>query len=521
MNSKTPFHWCIAVVSIMLIPPPKSLAQQPRFRVFDLTSLGDFVPDLLPELQLRHGTMSINNLGQVVYTRDVNPGLFATEMRAWFYFPEDAFGQTAGVHDLHGPTSAAWDISNTGRAVGQVDAINGDIDHVSGQAYLWWFTHDAPAPPEILAIPLGYLNSDMDRKYSIAYAINDEVPPVIVGHSAVDFDEPCDFDSRAFVRLYGQEPNVMQALGALGAPESDAEASYARDVSTSLSEIDQLIGGFSARSAGDTSPSLCTTEVPCYPDEKSTRWILNGAPSAPFAMPQVPSGGGHEVRGVNNLYELVGQGYESAVEDPNCLLHATFWTFNEITDLHAEGLIPLNQQSRAEAINNRSPRQVVGQNISTEEAYIWEQDGSGNWMPAINVNDEIGSAGWNLRDAHDINDKGCIVGWGYPDYDTQHAHAFLLYECLADCANNDRVVNVQDFLALLQGWGGVGTPCDIDGGGVGVTDFLTLLGSWGPCCKVGFTAPPVSVSDCIEMFGTEDLIVLEECICKVEPQQCQ
>ncbi len=53
--------------------------------------------------------------------------------------------------------------------------------------------------------------------------------------------------------------------------------------------------------------------------------------------------------------------------------------------------------------------------------------------------------------------------------------------CPADCGDQDGLVGVVDFLALLAEWGQAGTPCDVDGGVVGVTDFLDLLAHWGPC----------------------------------------
>ena len=53
--------------------------------------------------------------------------------------------------------------------------------------------------------------------------------------------------------------------------------------------------------------------------------------------------------------------------------------------------------------------------------------------------------------------------------------------CQWDCEPvPDKNVGVNDFLALLAGWGLPG-PCDFDGGNVGVTDFLKLLANWGPC----------------------------------------
>ena len=53
--------------------------------------------------------------------------------------------------------------------------------------------------------------------------------------------------------------------------------------------------------------------------------------------------------------------------------------------------------------------------------------------------------------------------------------------CPWDCGTADGVVDVVDFLALLQQWAQVGSACDVNGGGVSTTDFLGLLANWGPC----------------------------------------
>lgn len=53
--------------------------------------------------------------------------------------------------------------------------------------------------------------------------------------------------------------------------------------------------------------------------------------------------------------------------------------------------------------------------------------------------------------------------------------------CPWDCGNDDNIVGIEDFLALLQQWGGPGS-CDFDGDGfVAITDFLKLQGHWGAC----------------------------------------
>jgi hypothetical protein len=53
--------------------------------------------------------------------------------------------------------------------------------------------------------------------------------------------------------------------------------------------------------------------------------------------------------------------------------------------------------------------------------------------------------------------------------------------CAAD-VNGDRVVNVQDFLAILARWGESGGREDVNHDGiVNVQDFLQMLAEWGPC----------------------------------------
>ena len=53
--------------------------------------------------------------------------------------------------------------------------------------------------------------------------------------------------------------------------------------------------------------------------------------------------------------------------------------------------------------------------------------------------------------------------------------------CPAD-VDGDGVVNVNDLLAVIGGWGGSDPALDIDGDGiVAVNDLLALIGAWGPC----------------------------------------
>ena len=46
--------------------------------------------------------------------------------------------------------------------------------------------------------------------------------------------------------------------------------------------------------------------------------------------------------------------------------------------------------------------------------------------------------------------------------------------------DDDGMIGIVDFLALLGQWEMIGSSCDFDGSGVGIVQFLKLLANWGP-----------------------------------------
>jgi hypothetical protein len=61
--------------------------------------------------------------------------------------------------------------------------------------------------------------------------------------------------------------------------------------------------------------------------------------------------------------------------------------------------------------------------------------------------------------------------------------------CPWDCGNDDGNVGVNDFLAMIAGWGGPGS-CDFDGGGViNVADFLWSCWRTGDRARNDLTLP--------------------------------
>jgi hypothetical protein len=100
-------------------------------------------------------------------------------------------------------------------------------------------------------------------------------------------------------------------------------------------------------------------------------------------------------------------------------------------------------------------------------------NGSEPSLVAIGDFDEDG-----LTDIISIIDLGPIVG-------PLPAAGVYLNETALACAsdvNGTGVVDVDDLLALIAGWGGADPTLDIDGSGiVDVDDLLILIGAWGPC----------------------------------------
>ena len=80
--------------------------------------------------------------------------------------------------------------------------------------------------------------------------------------------------------------------------------------------------------------------------------------------------------------------------------------------------------------------------------------------------------------------NSALVAMGYSDTgadDDGYTDAVVYLDCPWDCVGDDGEIGIDEFLAVLGGWGGPG-PCDFDGDGtIGILEFLKVLGVWGPC----------------------------------------
>jgi hypothetical protein len=129
-------------------------------------------------------------------------------------------------------------------------------------------------------------------------------------------------------------------------------------------------------------------------------------------------------------------------------------------------------------------RFIVGaaHNQDTGAAWIYERGSSGTWTPVLKLvpsNFPL-SFGYAVR----LDGSTPVVGaWADHDIAPFAGSAYVFGDIALPCPADldaDGAVGVNDFLALLEGWGTPGG--DVDGDGTtGIQDFLLLLGAWGTC----------------------------------------
>jgi uncharacterized membrane protein len=513
-----------AAAATLAVSNPAS-AQEDCYHIIDLGEIG-FTPGI-------EDISGINNANQAVFT-----AMVSGKKHAMLYLPVGAYDLAAGVHDLHvlagaaitGDESAAHDINEAGIVVGWAE-IQGEQ-----RAFVWRLDIDP------------FLFIDLDTfsagDSSTAFAINNDTPfPIVVGDGNLDGDCGCDpeiFDDvirRAFA-LELEDPPVQldQAALLLQDPNlgSCQSNTWGRDVK-SLAAL--TVAGFSTFHGED-----CAAPFGCGARNAGTAWIdpAQGSNEEGVALAFLPPThhedfGGTQSRGVSDTGAMVGYGYTAA--SSTCKQHAVYWDTDTVlvpVDLGEATGIDASSQSLAVRINNNeSPEtlQAVGwQLASPDRAFLWECDGVcnllANWS-ATDLNDTIQHCSdfWLIRQAHDINDDGWIIGWADAnEHGPADFRAVILFPeqdcevcCFADldCDGN---VGVPDLLILLGSWGpcpAPPAPCDADldcDGVVGVKDLLLLLAAWNTCEMTAPSEIPKTVQDCYNKFYPQDMEALLACI---------
>jgi hypothetical protein len=474
MNRSTLACACTAAVLALSASTPTG-AERPRFLVLDVNPDPlRFVPSLGIDGQDVHGTVAINNWGQIVYARDHDPDLLVEEYHGWAYLPEQAFGQggtTPVVIVLpDSGESAAWDINMSGAIVGQIDGgERGD-----GEAVVWQLGST------ICSRRLGFLSPPpgdppFEDPWSVAYAIRGTL---IAGDALKDEEtDPCEVSELAFKLSYtGCPPQTIPTMVELLPADFD-RITCARAIGQIHTKIPPVVVGYSLPG---TPTGICLST--CSSSNDALLWNLTPQ-KLPVDVTVAPNG--QRARGMNSDDKIVGMGFENQF----CDSVALYWGTHNTAPI---ALVPPNPNhtARAETINNRDPLQAVGGTTETGafRALLWEQDGSGNWNGGIDLNTVIDpDSDWILETATDINEEGCIVGTGRR---AGGERVFMLYESSCPDCTGDGIININDVLAVIAGWGQPG-PCDFnDNGAVDINDFLLVIQIFKPCCRVGSTAPP-------------------------------
>lgn len=486
MSDTTKKLFCLSTVGLAICVCPNPSIGDVDYRIVDLGEIG-FVPLVV----IAQGSFAINNHGEVAYARDtaISAG---SEIRAWIWLPEDAYTLDAGRHDLadlaEQGESAAWDINDAGIVVGQID------DHQVGpntdsRGMIW----------ELGAtITTCELGAHVGGGWSVAWAINNDDDPWVVGTALKSSTGACDKENFAFEVEYDGTCGPLTELVPL-----DDHGSYARDVNTHATE--RHVAGFSTKAI---LASICLEdEGLCSVDRDPVRWENGGGP----LQLQTQSGdNGHMARGNNDAGNFVGEGQDNGVP---CRARALFWD-DDLANPEVLDVDDANDQAHAEAINNNANPSVVGWNLTDSAAWRWEFDGA-DWDNS-NLNDVTNCSAWDLEQAHDINDDGWIVGYGTIN-STDHAFVLVPFESCRSDIDEDGSTGTSDLLLLLGAWGAcpeaVICEADLDGDcEVGTSDLLLLLGAWGPCVVIG-PAPkvPKSVQDCLDRYPN-DMEALIDCL---------
>ncbi len=279
--------------------------------------------------------------------------------------------------------------------------------------------------------------------------------------------------------------------------------------------------GWSARVSFD-----CASPIFCHNSQDAAAWHPLPLELDDFGAEE------SEAHGVNDAGQIAGFGWDQEAE---CDRRAMFWA-SAVSPRVVLPVVPSQDQAQANSINNPDGLgrvSAVGVNATELLALLWVRESPTAAWTVTDLNGVIGqcSDDWVITSAVDINDSGWIAAWGFRN---SQNHAVLLTP-IGDCPpatcdgdfDGDGDVNVIDLLTLLGAWGpcplNLTQPCrtDFDCDGVsGVVELLEVLGGWGPCGNPSPEGPPESVDDCLDRFGLEDPIVLEKCICTVDPAQC-
>ena len=441
MKMDKPRTIAIAAIALAAMPVLSSAQNEeterhnrfPRYRLIDVGTFGgptsyasaDFI-----------GARTLNNREIATGTADTsapdptcfNVDCFVSHVFRW---------QDGKVTDLGalpgGNNSAATEINERGEIVGL--SSNGKIDPSTGlpegHAVLW---------RDRQVTDLGTLGGSP----SAATGINDR--GLVVGFSANTVPDPFSmFGFGTQTRTFVWKNGVMRDIGTLGGPDATPFGHNNRGQVSGSSYTDDIANPDTGQPTvhpflwedGKMTDLGSLGGTLAYGEGVNERGQVIGLSSLkgnlifhPFlwecgVMKDLGTLGGDngDVSWINDAGQIVGY-----ADLPGSQTHDAFlWERGVMTDLGNFG-----QTSRAFAINSRG--QVVGHSLTNDgtfHAFLWQK---GAPMIDLNIFIPEGSSLGLLTDAMNINDRGEIMGLGFPpgvptDNTDVGGHVFLLVPC--------------------------------------------------------------------------------------------
>ncbi|MFO0873764.1 MAG: hypothetical protein U0575_07295 [Phycisphaerales bacterium] len=392
------------------------MGDPPRYRVIDLGALAPRTATYSPTTK----AFGLNNRGEVVGETTIAPPNSpqpVLPLHAFVWLPVAHYGLNPGMTDLSvlsgfGMQSEAQEINTPAGSAGPVIVGRQAFDFI-GISETRPFVWNLAAPAEYVMLPTVCSQGPVGEVCGlngVGYGVNDASPAVVVG--AVETGLFCSGGTfgrprlSAFRWTVGTNPAVLTLLSPLGGTLAD-DTSAANAINT-LATPD--IVGYS---------DACSEANACAAQRDAVRWT-----STPLAAAfvKLPSGNETIATGANNAGSACGFGRIDGTSLSDCLQRALMWSTPSAApfDLHTLGVPPLDgiEASTANAISNVEPsssmRRVVGQNVTSGAAIMWESVNGVDWC-YVNLNDDIGgcsSTGWTLTVANDVNDIGYVVGTG-------------------------------------------------------------------------------------------------------------
>lgn len=408
-----------------------------------------------------------------------DPGVIVGWSDYGFLGPKHAFlwrTTGEGMVDLSGaggPVSIAHDVNNAST----IARIAGEVDTAPYTQARVWVADLTTSPPPISHHGFAFPGQGGSPP-SAAYALNDDLPALVVGAFESDVDS-------CWKGFYDTSPagKAVKVLVPVG--------SFIESWGFGINDGNGP-GGIQVWMVGESmydDSEQCINpgaQPACGPDlGRAANWGSSGASG--ILLDRLDAEGDAAAVDVNDYGLIVGWERSYYSQHPiYCYVQAMMWA-------SAGGVLYSGaEKTVAKAVNNLdyvvgwensgSPRHSVDPNNAVC-ALLWEP-GPGGWTEH-DLNDHH-STNWNVLGACGINSNGVIVGWGRQD----HVHALMLRP-IPDCPGDfdgSGEVDVLDLLALVMLMNTdcdycADCPADLDADCETDDQDLQLLiyEYWGPC----------------------------------------